>query len=184
MKSLKANGHYKGFNLKKVAGVVGADGVINDDLVIYKSGLKFDESTPRVTIKNYPFSLVKPAFGINLDLKVIGLGPSFNSYDKTINPIVYASSSPKGEFFAPVLIDNDKNYGVRLYDHDGVAIKTQALTNLHYVIDDTHSYQADFRSSGQSCRTANGDVAFIYSTTEMTTLRTGPVFLKEEYVQN
>ena len=108
MKSLKANGHYKGFNLKKVAGVVGADGVINDDLVIYKSGLKFDESTPRVTIKNYPFSLVKPAFGINLDLKVAGLSsPQAMLAERNVYKVgnsVYSSNDSSGKFFCASVV--------------------------------------------------------------------------------
>lgn len=170
----------QGFNLKKVAGVVGADadGVINDDLVIYKSGLKFDESTPRVTIKNYPFSQLKPAFGINLDLKVAGLSsPQAMLAERNVYKVgnsVYSSNDSSGKFFCASVVSDDithyKNYAVRTYDIKGNLASTQFLTDIvEYETTPskiTSREISPISSGAKSCKLEDGGTAFIYGTRE------------------
>jgi GH24 family phage-related lysozyme (muramidase) len=163
----------QGFNLKKVAGDGG-----KDDLVIYKSGVSLGESTPKVTVKNYPFSLMKPAFGINLDLKVVGLtSPQTMIAERNVYKVgdsVYSSNDSTGKFFCVAVVSDDvthyKNYAIRTYDVNGNLVSTQFLTDVvEYETTPskiTSREISPISSGAKSCKLDDGTTAFIYGTRE------------------
>jgi murein DD-endopeptidase MepM/ murein hydrolase activator NlpD/GH24 family phage-related lysozyme (muramidase) len=152
---------------------------VGNDLEISKSGTSAAASSgSKLIIKNYPFSASKPAFGINLDLQVVGLGSpkslSSEPYVSKVDLSLYASSDANGRFFLPAIISDattgNSNYAIRTYDANGAAVSTQLLTDIvsYEVTPSKITSRSLIRTlpTIPSCRLSDGSVAFIYAYNE------------------
>lgn len=140
-----------------------------------------------ITIKNYPFSLDKKAFGISLGKEKTGQleKPKLVTDPEFIGSAIFASANRRGLFFTPASIDSGiagnykKDFAIKTYDSSGAPIKTEKLTSLlpnrvdgngNRILQTAYFLNTPFYlgSRHQSYRFPNGNVGFVYATQETT----------------
>ncbi|MBP7710698.1 MAG: peptidoglycan DD-metalloendopeptidase family protein [Rickettsiales bacterium] len=165
---------------------------VGDDLEIYQSGTSRDKAdAARVVVKGYPFASLQPAFGINLDLKEIGLGyPKSLGSERLVYKVgnsVYSTKDDQGKFFVPAIVYDEAvqnpNYALRFYDSKGVLTSTKFLTDI--IQTEISGPKTITRAlsptipGALSCKLDDGSVAFIYGFNEYSF--DGPNFLGNSY---